>query len=279
VEAAADCPEGAPGLLSAQRAAALIFLAFLLPLSLYLLLLGAFNRRPTPVLVSGTWDFIALLGAGCGFLLFTGPVLITSLSQHWRHFWLYGTPPSDGMELTWYFLAGGYFAFVVGGSAFRFWHVRGQSAIYNAEPDQVESALETTCERLGLPLIRSGRVYVLRNSPRAEPVAQKTTSAIQTEGGHKEVTTAVPDTRAPAGDETSLEVDAFAAMRHVTLTWKPPVSALRQDFEGELERVLADSPTPPSDLGGTLFLLGILLLTLTLVGSVALVIVRLVSPG
>src|SRR4051812_39089865 len=39
---------------------ALILLAFLLPLGVYLIVLGALNRRRHPVLVSGTWDFIGL---------------------------------------------------------------------------------------------------------------------------------------------------------------------------------------------------------------------------
>jgi hypothetical protein len=256
----------------------LIFLAFLLPLALYLLLLGHFHRRHTPVLVSGAWDFIGLLFAGSGFLLFTGPALVTSLSHRWRLFWLFGVPPNGGMEWTWYFLATCYFALVVGGSAYRFWRVRGQTAVYNAEPDQVETALEMTCEHLGLTLIRSGDVYIFAGAPQTDPATQKTT-ALQTEGDHREVTTAVPAARAAEGDDITLEVDAFAALRHTTLTWEPPANALRQEFEGELEHVLAESPTPPSDLGGTLFLFGIMLLALTLVGSVALVVLRLLTAA
>ncbi len=228
--------------------------------------------------MSGTWDFIALLFAGSGFLLFTGPALITSLSQRWRMFWLFGIPTGDGMAWTWYFLAACYFAVVIGGSAYRFWRVRGQTAVYNAEPEQVEAALETTCDHLGLTLIRSGHVYVFGGVARADPAARKST-AIQTEGSHREVTTAVPDTRSAEGDDVTLEVDAFAALRHVTLTWEPALTPLRQDFEGELDRVLAESPTAPSDLGGTLFLLGVMLMTLTLAGSVALVVVRLLSSA
>jgi hypothetical protein len=54
---------------------------------------------------------------------------------------------------------------------------------------------------------------------------------------------------------------------------------LRREFEAELERVLADSPTAPADLGGTLFLLGTMLLTLTLVGAIVLVFLRLIALG
>src|ERR1700758_3195552 len=55
----------------------LIFLAlFFFPIALYCLILGMINRRPHPVMVSGSWDFFGLLLAASGLLLFGGPTVL-----------------------------------------------------------------------------------------------------------------------------------------------------------------------------------------------------------
>src|SRR5437016_2779703 len=91
--------------LSARKGPALIFVVFLLPLAVYLLLLGHINRQPRPVVVSGTWDFIGVLFAGSGFLLFGGPAILTSLGESWRMFWLLGETnvTRDSLAAQWSF--------------------------------------------------------------------------------------------------------------------------------------------------------------------------------
>src|SRR5215210_6898917 len=86
-------------------AAPLIFVVFLLPLGLYLLLLGQLNRQPRPVFLSGTLDFVGILFAASGFLLFGGPAVLTSLNESWRQFWLLGenTISRDGLLAQWQF--------------------------------------------------------------------------------------------------------------------------------------------------------------------------------
>jgi hypothetical protein len=252
-------------------------MAFLLPVALYLLLLGSFHRRSTPLPLSGTWDFIGLLFAASGFLLFTGPALISSLSQRWRMFWLFGSPASDPAEWTWYFLATCYFTVVVGGCAYRFWRVQGQTAVYNIDPDQLHAAVDTTCEHLGVSVLRTGDFYVFEE-PEVIEAAPTAKTAIATGSGTVQVsTTPVPAARTVSDAGVTLEVDTFAALRHATLTWEPSATPIRGEFEAELRRVLADSPTTPSDLGGTLFLLGTMLLALTLVGAIALFFLRILS--
>ena len=68
----------------------MIFVVFLVPLGLYLLLLGHFNRQGRPVFVSGPLDFVGILFAASGFLMFGGPAILTSLNESWRSFWLLG---------------------------------------------------------------------------------------------------------------------------------------------------------------------------------------------
>ena len=84
------------------RARSLIFVAFFVPLAVYLLVLGHINRRPRPVLVSGAVDFIGLLFAGSGFLLFGGPAVLSSVNERWRLFWLLGDAGSlTGLDHAW----------------------------------------------------------------------------------------------------------------------------------------------------------------------------------
>ena len=52
------------------------YVAFLLPVAAYCLILATVNRRINPVMVSGTWDSIGLLFATAGILLVCGPSII-----------------------------------------------------------------------------------------------------------------------------------------------------------------------------------------------------------
>ena len=52
------------------------YLAIILPIAIYCLVLGQINRRPTGVMVNGVWDSIGLLFAGSGILLVTLPTLL-----------------------------------------------------------------------------------------------------------------------------------------------------------------------------------------------------------
>jgi hypothetical protein len=143
----------------------LIVLAFILPLAVYLLLLGFLNRRRHPLLVSGVWDCVGLLFAASGFLLFGGPAILSGLNERWRMFWLFGRPgvsarsPDGGWQF-WVFLSVLYFVGVVAGCAAMLWRRRRTTAVYNAESWVVERALSQACEHLGLSPVRSGNVYL-----------------------------------------------------------------------------------------------------------------------
>jgi len=82
-----------------------IFVVCFVPLGLYLLLLGHINRQSRPVVVSGTLDFIGVLFAASGFLLFGGPAILTGLNENWRSFWLLGDPAvsRDSLLAQWQF--------------------------------------------------------------------------------------------------------------------------------------------------------------------------------
>ena len=142
----------------------MILVACLLPLAFYLILLGFLNRRRRPVMVWGVWDFIGVLFAASGFLLFGGPAVLSGLHERWRYFWLFGegTPTTSGTGgwQFWVFLSVLYFAVVVAGCAAVFAGQRRLTSVYNVEPAGVGRALAEVCDQLGLDPVRSGNLYL-----------------------------------------------------------------------------------------------------------------------
>jgi hypothetical protein len=260
----------------------LIFVAFLLPLALYLLLLGWVNRQPRPLLVSGTIDFIGLLFAASGFLLLGGPAALSGFNEHWRLVWLLGeTGGATEGGLDWLrkqglFLATLYFFVIVAACVVVFRRRRGMTCVYNAEPAVVESALVEACERLGLEPIRSGNLFVFglsREAPARRPGGLQAPHVLPRRGAR--VTPGVEEEL--AGHDAILDVEAFAAMKHVTLRWEPHDTPLRRPVEAELERRLASAGAPYHDTGAWLGLVGSALLVLAMAGLLALVLRRLLA--
>jgi hypothetical protein len=270
-----------------------IFLAFLLPLGIYLLYLGALHRRPRPVLLSGTWDLIGLLFAASGFLLFTGPGLLAALAERGHGLWSDGSgAAADGMAVrrVGLFLSISYFVAVVVGVVVMFQSRRRSTEVYNIDPEALDTALTTVCRNLGLQPTRSGGLYVFGVTPvGTEPAA---VSAPASEGirpdlrptdvtpspGLKDQPQAdVQPIRDLVGLTAVLETESFPTLRHATLRWDPADSLLRRQVEAELERVLAETTTEPSDLGGVLTLIGLALLVLTMMAGVVLLLFRLLA--
>jgi hypothetical protein len=263
----------------------LILLAFLLPLAVYLLALGAVNRRRHPLVVPGIWDFIGVLFAASGFLLFGGPVVLTCLNERWRMAWLLGQSPgsagADGEVPVWALLAAVYFALVVGGAALMLRRRRHCTAIYNVEPEVVEEALAETCTHLGLSPVRSGNLLLFgiavgRAGALRPPLQEGIQAPHYLPPPSQEASR--PDPRLAAGELAGqaaiLEVDAFAPMHHVTLRWDLADPALRHAVEAALARRLARTPAPESELGGWLVLVGSTLLFGSLLGGILLLVVR-----
>jgi hypothetical protein len=235
-------------------------LAFLFPLAIYLLILGAVNRRRRPLIVPGPWDFAGLLLAASGFLLFTGPGALSLLNKEWRDSLVFGDSPSSSaaerLWLWWLALMVVYFALVVGGAGYLLWRSRSQTSIYNVDQEAVRAALARIFERLGLRPLRSGDLYYfgMTNSARTADRPRPDNPGIQTTPADADTSRKVQTAPAPVVtmQNAILEVDAFPAMWHVTLRWDPAHCGLRQEVERELERELADTPAPPHVLGGWL---------------------------
>jgi hypothetical protein len=268
----------------------LLLLAFLLPLAVYLLVLGFLNRRPHPLLVSGVWDFIGLLFAASGFLLVGGPGILSSLNERWRMYWLLGQQPGPGGGgggwQFWVFLSALYFGLVVAGSAFLLWRRRHLTAVYNVDPAVAEDVLAEVCQGLGVRPVRSGNLFLFGIVVgRAPPARFGVREGIQAPHylpvGGEALPAPAPAAPAPGSDllgqAAILEVDAFGLMNHVTLRWDPPDPPLRHEVEAALARRLAETPAPDSELGGWLLVLGFCLLCVTILAGIGLVIARLVA--
>lgn len=273
----------------------MILLAFFFPLAVYLLVLGFLNRLRHPTLVSGIWDGVALLFGVSGFLLFSGPAVLSALSEKWRMFWLFGKGEAplagaDGVWQFWVFLSVLYFVLILAGAAYFFWRQRRLTAVYCAEVEQVENALAAICERLDLHPVRSGGLFLFGLSLGGTP--ERRSSNIERIQAPHYLPTAVRAAgsiareipAASAGATTDrivleqsaiLEVDGFPLMHHVTLRWDPVDSPLRQVLETELRQRLLETSTDDNNLGSWLITLGSILLAFELIGAFFLIVLRL----
>ncbi len=232
-----------------------ILLAFVI-LAIYLLFLGSINRRRHPLMVYGPWDFVGVLFAASGFLLFGGPDALSVLNEHWRESLLFGDNPSsaasatESLWLCWLILLTTYFAVVVGGSAYLLWRSRNQTSIYNVDLETIEAALARILVRLGLQPLRSGDMYYfgMTRSGRTDeqPAKALGSQSVQTEAATSTKVQTSPQLGRP---NVILEMDAFRPLCHVTLRWEPVNSGVRQEIERELERELAETPAPLNSLG------------------------------
>ena len=267
----------------------MFFLVFLLPLAIYLLLLGTINRRRRPLMVPGPWDFAGVLFAASGFLLLAGPGALSVLNDRWRDSLVFGQNSSSSTATTeslwrwWLFLTAAYFVLVVLGAAYFLWRSRHLTSIYNVDLDTIQTALGRIFERLGLQPLRTGDMYYFAmtksvltedRAPAALEAQRIQTTPVETTMSLKVQTSPTP---VVSMQNVILEVDAFRLMWHVTLRWEPAHSGLRQEIERELDRELAESPAPFHSLGGWLNLAGCATFILMLLIAIGVVIYRIVN--
>jgi hypothetical protein len=224
----------------------LILVACLFPVAVYALVLGLINRRQSPLLVHGSWDFAGVVFAASGFLVLGGPALLSTLNERWRMLWLLGDhralPELEGGSwLVWTGLSALYFVGVVAGTWALLWRRRHTTSVYNVEPAVFEDVLQQVLRGLGLTWTRMGNHLFVRTAD--DPVAVKT----------RYLGPALP------GDSAMLQIDPFPAMRHVSLRWEGEDRGLRRQVETELARALAEVYTTVNPASGWLLSLSALL--------------------
>lgn len=205
-----------------------LLLIFLVPISLYCLVLAGINRSGRPMIVSGMADFIGLLFALSGFLFVVGPQILRGLIEN-----AMDSVPLDidtktfdkslaSIGLMWKILWRMYYVIVVVVIGVLFWWREKKTVIYNIELSTFETEFTHALARLGLAGSRSGSGYVLTEVPR--------TDASEFAG--------IRPTAAPTmlRHLAELRFEYFPALCHLTLHWQMNREQTRERVEAELAR-------------------------------------------
>jgi hypothetical protein len=237
----------------------LLFLGlFLFPIAIYCTVLGMINRRPTPLPVSGAWDFAGLILAVSGFLLFFGPYLLSGgFRQSMRDLPLRGDGHSVAdvvgeLWASWWVVWVLYYLAVLGGASYLIWSRRLVTVVYNIQADPLESALRLTAERLGLAMNRQG------NHLYFEPVASNAAAPVDERiaaGPPPSVAGHLQRPRATISHPLGAELEPFPLMCNVAIHWLRAQPIERLEFERELRKILDQTVVLDSAVGG--WLLGI----------------------
>jgi hypothetical protein len=242
-----------------------------------------------------------VLFAASGILLLGGPAILTRLYEHWRLSWLLGqTRYLQGLGENWSFWISLwllYFGIVLGGSAFVLWRRRGLTSIYNMEPAVFAEVLIQVLDQVGLEWRRNGPYRLLiryRESPceaggeRMTPIigtgpSQVAERPVLADLGQSDRQKAALSTWPAKGDPTSadgwveLALEAFPAMRHVTLHWIGQDDAVRLEVETELAKTLTRLRARRNPVGTWFLSLALGLLFSAFIAFLALFVVRILQ--
>ncbi len=256
-----------------------LLLLCLFPVALYCVVLAMLNRRLQPTLVPGAWDFLGLLFAASGLLLFATPRLLNEMfARALGNIILEEHDPArtaSGNFLTlWWIAWTAYYGIVLGGSAVLIWLRSNRTIIYNIGPPDLERALALALGRLRLAVTRAAnRLYIASGGAAApEPVPEPQLTAVSANP-----LDAVPEQTAlparVATGEAVLDVEAFETMWNVTLHWRTQSGGLRQEVEDALARELREVRTYDNPVGswflgvaGFLFALIFMILMVLILG-------------
>ncbi len=141
----------------------------LAPLAIYLLWLAQINRRNRPTVVSGPWDFAALVAGLSGFVIFGGGIVLTLLQSNFRHFMrgnLEAFRAAWGTDkYTWMIISAVYLLLVVGWVVVTLASRRLSLVVYNVEATEFETTATELLEHLGQPVQRKGKVWFSKDGP------------------------------------------------------------------------------------------------------------------
>lgn len=218
----------------------MILLILFLPVAVYLIWVGSINRQAKPVFVEGVWDFVALMFASSGLVLFGIPSIITSLNETWRRYWLTGDGPLpfatlDGSRNFWIFIWLLYLVLVI----VVFWILllrrRNWFCIYNVNLEQLEQFTVSALDATGFQVQRIGKYFLLRN----------------------------PQT---LGEET-LELEFFKPLSHASLHFSNPRGVLCRRVIQVLMEKLSDCVVAEHWAGLALIFAGSFVLFLTVISQ------------
>ena len=223
-------------------------LACLFPVCIYCLFLAMLHQRRHPTLFSGAWDFVGVLLALSGFLIFGTAVFLLSFQPAGRQFLLHGGSPSDLRRIgsqgspfivSLWFL---FYASLASSFAYMIWHRRAFSVLYNITPAEMEYVLQRVIESSHMQSMRRGRRWYIG----AEEDIERKMAASNSFGQHS--TTVQPQ----VVPQAVLEVQGSPLMRTVSIFWRSYRNEARQELQAELERELDQFPSSSGSTAGWL---------------------------
>jgi hypothetical protein len=231
----------------------LLLALFLFPIAVYCTVLGIINRRPQPLVVSGAWDFVGVLLATSGFLLFVGPALLSgAFRQSLHELPVQRESPGLGSAIAelwaaWWVLWLLYYLFVLGGAIFLIWTRRNTLVIYNVEPQILDSALARAAQRLDLKMEHRGNQLSFGH----KAANGELTEVDGVEPASPFAVHLPPSTVQPV----TVDVEPFPLLSNISVHWHDAPSASRADLERELRKALTEVFTLDNAVGA--WLLGI----------------------
>ena len=199
----------------------LALLAFLIPLTIYLLFLASVNSRPTPILVPGSWDTVGLVFAASGFLLAGGPVILAQM--YFKNFLSDKQILSmDDFLETWGVVILCYWGLIAAGVAALIMLRRNRTILYNIDSDRFEKIFPQLVDFLGYAAVQRDGGWLIG----APSMKENASTGIQ-------VLAPPPSSAFPAG-AAGVHIQGFAPLCHVTMHWRDGTL----DFQAEFEKAL-----------------------------------------
>ncbi|MBM4068340.1 MAG: hypothetical protein FJ271_05280 [Planctomycetes bacterium] len=231
-----------------------LFLVFLVPVTLYCLVLGSFNRRWSPVVVSGVWDCLGLFFAASGFFLVVVPAMLHLTYLKTVREAAIEVDHLEDLWLGWWGIWLIYYGLLVSGAALILWFRRRKTVIYNVDVDDFKKHFAAILSRLGLEATHSGAHLLLRSAS-----GEDSTQLLPEEGSIRQ---ALPGKPAPASHLPSalVRIDPFPALAHVTLHWESANAPLRHEVERALIQALKHVQTRDNPAGSWILGIGGILL-------------------
>jgi hypothetical protein len=230
-------------------------LVCLMPVAIYLLYLSHLNSRNPPTLVPGPWDFAGVLLALSGFLLLSGPLLLTLVNSVWRYYafgnWANLKFVSSKEAWAASLIVTGYLIILAAGITFLLRRRRPVTAVYNVDPLGLDGGFIVVLDELG---------YAWRRvNARIEIGTKKLTEPVE------------PVDRFSSGETATVRIDTFPSSAHATLRWGGDYENVRPEVESVLPRALPSAGRNP--VAGWMFTAAVSVMVVMLLWLIVLVVV------
>lgn len=232
----------------------ILFLVFLVPVTIYCLVLGSFNRRWNPVVVSGVWDCLGLFFAASGFFLVVVPAILHLIYLKTAREAAIEVDHLEDLWLGWWGIWLVYYAMLIFGGALMLWFRRRKTVIYNVDAEDFKTIFAGTLSRLGMEATRTGSHLLVG------PVGGGDSTQLLQEQGVSEIPLPARSTALSDLPPALVRIDPFPALAHVTLHWETAETPLRLEVERALTQAMRQVQTRDNPAGSWILGIGGILL-------------------